>query len=922
MTGSPGHQQFDAASQLFNMDPTQAAKQMAALNAAGQARMATNSRGPSSSGTNSGAYLGGMNSATYPTANHDLMNANFQIPNNHPMASASNSVVNTSFLDPTMAQPNAAPTPAQAAMQLRQRQQVFLSGLANVMAKRNTPLPPALTGVAVPNYDPTNSPWKAVEPSSEMGAFRLAGKDVNLFKLWGLVQYHGGGHAITNKNGWGIIAAQFDLPEDLPQPQATGLTSVANMLCQYYMAILYPFEELYKRNMNMPEHQRRMQMASRPSGAPFQGQAAGGAAMQGRPIQGMHGMAQPGATAQAQRPGGNHIAPMHAPVNPAAPPPQAPHAPITPTQRPSTTGFNTPSGPPGVNSLALTDTVPPLPHQDAALELGENVLDQDFQGIKRKMEFEDGNNKRARQKTEPLENNSISPASVNPASSTEPSQKPASTSIVAQSGQPMRRKIEYVPLGREVDTYGARDLKAIEAEYANVAIRPLRDVNDWGIVDIEALTMSLRSRLAPELSYALTTLTLLSTMRGQSQGTGFPIIQCLDLFEEILDLLEETAFGGTQDTPSASSDDDGVFLTNRELVNRIIEDEGGPFATLRVAQGDKELQFGPRQRPATLILVISNLLRNFSLIFDNAKYMSQHKRVLLILFRLCSTTRNEHGIRSASPALSPSDLVALKKDVLFTLVNVAPYTELAPNGQSSSVSLIAARRAFDLLASYLVDPSEAISLYALVQLNGSLKPPSLADAALEVFTKISQTDSNRQVIAQAVSQASIRRLFESLVHRLPVADADFQLLVRESWVCYVEKTLMAIYSLAFLAPPSLKQSMKKDRNLGFKGVMLRMIRKFLWFPEPKTLMVAARRAIEAMKMIDDGEDTFDTGQSTTPTLAFGMGYGEAGESGTERGTGLLGGQREMAWEMLMHREVLSDVVMFGELESLSRVECP
>lgn len=179
------------------MDPSQAAKQMATLNAAGQARLA-NSRtaSASASGAGSAQFLGNMSGATYPSdLLNNSLNTNFQIPNNHSVTSASNSVVNTSFLDPTMAQPSAARNPTQAALQ-RQRQHVFLNGLANVMSKRNTPLPPALTGLPTPDYDHTNSPWKLIEPSSEVGSFRLAGKDVNLFKLWGLVQHNGGGHAV------------------------------------------------------------------------------------------------------------------------------------------------------------------------------------------------------------------------------------------------------------------------------------------------------------------------------------------------------------------------------------------------------------------------------------------------------------------------------------------------------------------------------------------------------------------------------------------------------------------------------------------------------------------------------------------------------------------------------------------------------
>jgi SWI/SNF chromatin-remodeling complex subunit SWI1 len=100
-----------------------------------------------------------------------------------------NSALNPSLLEPSMSQnPNARTT------QLRQQQ--FLNGLHNLMAKRNTPLPPFLTGVPVPNYDQARSPWAAIEPGSEIGSFKLADKDVNLFKLWGLVFAHGGGQVV------------------------------------------------------------------------------------------------------------------------------------------------------------------------------------------------------------------------------------------------------------------------------------------------------------------------------------------------------------------------------------------------------------------------------------------------------------------------------------------------------------------------------------------------------------------------------------------------------------------------------------------------------------------------------------------------------------------------------------------------------
>jgi SWI/SNF chromatin-remodeling complex subunit SWI1 len=195
----PVNSVFDPSPYFNNLDPTQAAKQMAALTAASQARIANSRPAPllnSSSGTNSAPFLGGTASTNYPAANHDPLSgsstahAAFQMQNNHTPNSAA-------FLDPSMSQPNLAPrSQPQSSTPLKQRQQGFLNGVAHVMAKqRNNPLPPALTGIPTPSYDPNTSPFKALE-CSEVGSFRLAGKDIELFKLWGVVFQSGGGPAV------------------------------------------------------------------------------------------------------------------------------------------------------------------------------------------------------------------------------------------------------------------------------------------------------------------------------------------------------------------------------------------------------------------------------------------------------------------------------------------------------------------------------------------------------------------------------------------------------------------------------------------------------------------------------------------------------------------------------------------------------
>lgn len=100
-------------------------------------------------------------------------------------------------LEPSIPSSNVPPRhPSNVAM-IKHKQRSFLLGLANVHLNRGSPLPPALTTVPYPlNYDPASSQWKNLEYSTEVGAFRLAGKDVDLFKLWGIVSHLGGGQKV------------------------------------------------------------------------------------------------------------------------------------------------------------------------------------------------------------------------------------------------------------------------------------------------------------------------------------------------------------------------------------------------------------------------------------------------------------------------------------------------------------------------------------------------------------------------------------------------------------------------------------------------------------------------------------------------------------------------------------------------------
>lgn len=195
---------FDPSSSFI--DSPQVAKQMATLAAANQARISQNSRptpSPLSVGTNSGPFLGsGVNSPSYPSGSHDLLSnsanghGNFPLSNSFGLPQNPSVPPSASFLDPTMSQSNMSRSVPTMKETLKIRETNFLQSLATNFAKRGHPLPPSLTGLALPGFDPNNTQWAFIEPGSEVGHFRLASKDVSIFKLWGMVMQQGGFQAV------------------------------------------------------------------------------------------------------------------------------------------------------------------------------------------------------------------------------------------------------------------------------------------------------------------------------------------------------------------------------------------------------------------------------------------------------------------------------------------------------------------------------------------------------------------------------------------------------------------------------------------------------------------------------------------------------------------------------------------------------
>ncbi|KIJ45591.1 hypothetical protein M422DRAFT_250904, partial [Sphaerobolus stellatus SS14] len=385
-------------------------------------------------------------------------------------------------------------------------------------------------------------------------------------------------------------------------------------------------------------------------------------------------------------------------------------------------------------------------------------------------------------------------------------------------------------------------------------------------------------------------------------------------------LLKDAAFG--DDADDIHEDHEQIW-THRDLVNTVHE-----TGLLQPSTAQKSsFPHQPKPSRADTISSILNLLRNFSLTGENQRFMGQHPELLGLILRVSSISSppSKPGLVCPAPlssALTAADIIKLRRDVLTIVTNIAPFTHLPNHPEVVRV------RVFELLASFLVESHDLCCITGIVIQSGAIsaatvRPPASVELALEAFSKLFQPDANRLSLSHTIKMSWLWKLFASLVHRLPISTEDFAIAMRihDVWLCYLEKVVLCIYSLCFLATPELKLKMKTDRTLGFPKLVLRMVKRFVNIQDSSArqfFLVSSRRAIEALKLVDEGADPFESPQVSGPLYAFGMGFGETDSKQMETGNGVLAPFQD---EVLLNVMTMShlDEVMFSELDSLSRV---
>lgn len=461
---------------------------------------------------------------------------------------------------------------------------------------------------------------------------------------------------------------------------------------------------------------------------------------------------------------------------------------------------------------------------------------------------------------------------------------------------PTKYKVEYLPARRDVTTYGGWDLDLVEAELGPLTKgfgKQIRTVRELGVVDIAGLSMSIRSRLETEVSFALNALLILSSGSGVRPDLyHLSLSHCETLFEELLELLEESAFksADVEDTSEPATFELEGYLTHAQWVAAALreeEDSGGGHG------GSPE-----SRRKADIVLTIIDILRNFATMEQNVELLAQHSRLLEIMGRLVSSNARQTTV------FTTRELLRLRKDVLFLLSSVA-----GSRLHIETLSRATLGAFFDLFCSFMLDASDIQDLAGLVfeypppQLAATRPPmprapkvPHYAEMALDAFARFAQPDANRRALSRVLPESTLLKLSTVLVRMLPCSELDFSLFRTEARLSYIEHVAMCLYDIVFLAPALTKAKLRNSH--AWVSAVFRVVKRTSRQhsqqqknrlphggpsqdagPPPPSFShnpfsCLIYRLIETLKLVDDSQDLFDQ----HPLMALGGGAGEASSS--------------------------------------------
>ncbi|KAK4497279.1 hypothetical protein PRZ48_011729 [Zasmidium cellare] len=513
----------------------------------------------------------------------------------------------------------------------------------------------------------------------------IGGKPVDLYNLWTVVTSIGGSQTVERNGQWQAVAAKMGFP----QPQFPTAPEEIKMM---HARDIGQYERLWFQ-MKMQQKQEQARMHAQ--------QMAGFSGQQGSPTKSM----QPGQASQfpqMQQGQQNQQQPQSTPVQANASLPQ--------------NGTSTPQ--------QIMGAAAAMHHRrNSSLRKPEQMTPQAGSV--------------AGSTASPLINKQQRP----------PSAKQEVPGPVMKSDEP--QSTNYVPHARSIEADGGYDIPALYDLGSQIsrAIPNHPSVDEMGVIDTKAITLSLASGIHAEVRYALDTLVIIS----HDTRVALNLNNCEDLLDVIVDCAEDQAENLSDDAVEVS---DALDLPTYEDVMRSAKLEADTLQDVP--------EFGTHaydlDRAADKVIAITTILRNFSFYEFNhqlltspgvIKWLSNTIRLLGTRNMLLRTYYNTQDFY---------------KDIIIFLSNVTQSLELPSRDDALHI--------LHFLLSFAPQPAPSYS-----ESDGKVRIPSFVPAkhkylppAIDCLAKLlARQDPNRQLY---------KSIFTASSSSLAVSESPLDLLTR------------------------------------------------------------------------------------------------------------------------------------------------
>ncbi|CAG8614940.1 15655_t:CDS:2 [Acaulospora morrowiae] len=434
-----------------------------------------------------------------------------------------------------------------------------------------------------------------------------------------------------------------------------------------------------------------------------------------------------------------------------------------------------------------------------------------------------------------------SPVTAPPPVTSSQSPNPA---VPTKNAVPKPPKVNYSPKIRRVESHGGLDLKVFEKFSLPLH---LPGIQDLGAVDIHALKMSLKCGMKLEVTNALNTLTTLSYYRNAL----IDLKLCGDLLDILFDMILEYLDYVSPECTEENLDENIIsrrkFKPYRQLY-QISKQECEEFSEAAYEPSSFSEECLPSCEQCWCI---TNVIRNFSFIYENQEHLATHPRLLSVLMRILYMGEDDsyHEEKTKkTPETSDNqtkrvrkrayDILELRKSVLIILSNIAAYLPLS--------SIYLTKDLLMVIADFLDCSDE---YYAQV--------------ALEVFSKISVSYENRLRIG-GCDEITLTTVFEKLVTMLSHGEGGiglggFRGMIPRSLaqdLPYIATLVMAYFNFAQLSGEVMRKKMVSTP--GFISRILKLSMNLGCIrpgsSNDEDCIMLARRAMEMLKVLAKGNE--------------------------------------------------------------------